>query len=146
MAQYTLDLGMKVDLLTKGELDRSLTAAMDSWRQRAAGTDYITRISLGVDAATAIVEGPLQGYAWSVKMISAALSAAGIFTVWWDAAMTLPAAEPAASGTSANITWGSDSLCLKPGRVLYVSTSAGTITSMLIGAWQIPAERLGLIR
>jgi hypothetical protein len=146
VAKYKLDLGMTVDLLTKDEVDQALEQAMSSWRQRAAGTDYVTRIALGVDAADYTIEGPQQGYAWSVKMVAAALSAAAILTAWWDAQMTLPAAPPAASAASAQISWGSDSLVLKPGRNLYLSTSTGTITSVLVAAWQIPAERVGLLR
>jgi len=146
VAKFVLDFGMEVDLLTKGELDQSLSEAQASWHARAAGTDFITRTQIGVDESSLQLPGPESGWAWSVKMVSAALSAAAVLSVWWDAQMTLPAAPPAASATSGVISWGSDSLVLKPGRALYASTSTGTITSVLVAAWQIPAERLGLLR
>jgi len=150
MAKFVLDFGMEVDMLTQEELDKSLDQAQETWYAKAAGADYVTRIANGINdgagLATYQIQGPGQGYAWSVKMVAAALSASAQLQVFWDAQTTLPASNPTVAGTSGVVTWGSDQVVLKPGRSLYATASTGAIVSLLIAAWQIPAERLGLLR
>ena len=150
MGKQLIDFGMHLDVLTQDELDKSLEAAAAQWQSKAAGVDFMTRSDLGINEGAGLspytIKPPPQGYSWSVKMVSAALSASASLQIWWDAQATLPASSPTTAGLSGVVTWGSDQLVLKPGRALYATASTGTIVSLLIAAWQIPAERLGLFR
>lgn len=145
-----LDFGTELDILTQGELDESLSRAADTWYQRARGIRYVRRTSTP-GAASVLVPGPQQGFAWDLKLIGAVFSAADSLEVFLGESQQYPlyGGTPGDAGTATTVdaaTWSSQQVILKPGEVLTVAATAGkTITSLIVAAIELPAERLGVI-
>jgi hypothetical protein len=122
---------------------------LEQWRQERAKKDFEWKFPVQPAAATFFTfppGAPEPGYAWSVKAVTANLSAAGVmlvykassagdtrFGVGHDTALT------AGSLNLAVVNWSSDALRLRESEGIYVVTAA-TFTQVNMRAWQVPAE------
>lgn len=145
-----LDFGAELDVLTQGELEQTLSKAAALWWERARGVRYVRRVSQPA-AASVVVNGPDQGWAWDVKLVGAVFSAADSLQVLLGAAALWPvwAGPPGNAGATNvldSIIWGSHQVILNPGEQLTVKSAGGAlISNLLVAAIEVPAERLGLI-
>lgn len=65
-----------IDVLTRVELEESMTHQMDTFiRDMYRGVSYHEENGNGDGAHTIVVQGPESGYAWSVKIVAAQLTA-----------------------------------------------------------------------
>jgi len=85
-----------IDLLTRIELEETLSTKMDSYiRDLYRGVSYHEENGNGDGAKTIAVQGPESGYAWSVKIVAAQLTSfAGAISQPAVPASTVPVQNP----------------------------------------------------
>lgn len=136
-----------IDVLTRIELEESLSKGFEqAERARVRGIDYMEVNTNGNNAATLALNGPESGYAWSLKLISAVLSAAATLSVYLGEApqATAPIGVVTLSGAGAAIvTYTSNIIIVRDARQITLVSSAGGIGAVKLIARQVPDEMIG---
>lgn len=149
MPKIKLHAGAEIDLLSKDELDQSLgqhfarTQTARGWgvkpiRKQAATT------TIGTATAFAI-QGPEQGYLWSLRLLGMSLSSAQSVQAWraGDNGTTVPAnglLGNMASASFGSLTWSKGQALLTGGEWLALSAGGNTIVSYLLVAVEVPEQ------
>ncbi|HEY2089896.1 MAG TPA: hypothetical protein VGH54_28230 [Mycobacterium sp.] len=167
MARVKLELGAELDMLTKPELDESLTEAAKLVREQVRGVKYRRLPQLAGIASGGVLDiggdanaggtswngqpvGPDQGWAWEIRLLGVAGLTTGatpdIVNIYIrGAGSALPWWQ--LNGNNFSYTFGKGALVLLPGETLRMAstgTFAATGTVTLFGsATQLPAEQLG---
>jgi hypothetical protein len=166
MARVRLELGAELDMLTKPELDQSLTAAAQMMREQVRGVKYRRLPQLSGTASGGVLDvggdvnaggnswsgqsvGPDQGWAWEIRLLSIAGLTTGatpdIVNIYIrGAGSALPWWQ--LNGNNFSYTFSKGALVLLPGETLRMAstgTFAATGTVTLFGSvTQLPAEQL----
>ena len=148
MKQDLGPLGM-IDMLTDKELRESLghhfSAEIREWYR---GVDYLGFAGQGNGTGTFSIPGPDSGYCWSIKLVSAQLSAAGTLSVYPGDSNTVPpfgSSATVANGANfeAFITFTSNVVVLKDQRNITLFSGAGNILAYRLLVKQVPNEMQG---
>jgi hypothetical protein len=137
-----------VDILTSSELKDTLGHQMShTIREWFRGIDYTGTAGPGNGTGLIQIPAAEQGYTWSVRLVSAQLSAAGSLSVYpGDATNSAPvgvmASVPNGTLNEVVIQWASEALVIKDGRTLTL-VSAVTILNWRVLAKQVPTEMQG---
>jgi hypothetical protein len=135
-----------IDILTRLEMEEVLTKGLDqAERTRVRGVDYMEVNGNAANATSVTIQGPIQGYAWSLKIASVVLSAAGVFNVYLGdnqntapvGSVTLAAAGPAI------VTWTSNIVIVRDSRYITLASSVAGIGAWKILSKQVPNEMIG---
>lgn len=175
MAKAKFEIGAEFDILNKGELDKSLTAAVAGARaivrEELRGKKYRRLPQLAGVASGGVLNiggdagggpggtwngnpvGPGQGYAWEIKLLSVTGLTSGGATPDIVNLYILGAGSALAwwqfNGNNFAYTFGAGDLVLLPGERLQlqsVGTFAATGMVTLAGSvWQYPAEMFGKV-
>jgi hypothetical protein len=142
--------GGALDILTKSELDLSMGHHFDAAiRDLLRGVDFVSFSGQGNGTGTfTIPYNAESGYTWSVKLVSAQLSAAGELSIYPASSNTvapLKTVAAVANGTlfEAVATWGSNQAVLKDGRQITLYSATAVINNYLLMAEQVPTEMQG---
>jgi hypothetical protein len=148
--KQNLRAGGAIDLLTKEELSDAMGHQFDAAiRDFYRGVDYLSFTGNGNNTSTfTLPDSPSAGYVWSVKLVSAQLSAAGQLSVYLsENNQTAPvhSVPSTANGTlfEAVARWSSEQLVIKDGRVITIYSAAGNILNWSLRVRQVPAEYQG---
>ncbi len=137
-----------VDLLTKSELDDSMGHHFDhAIRDWYRGLDYIGYAGVGNGTGTLTLPASEQGYAWSFKLITAQLSAAGVLSVYpSDNINVAPIGVTTAIANGVNfdaaLSWSGNQVVLKDGRNITLYSGV-TILNYRVLVLQVPTEMQG---
>ena len=148
MAKQELGPLGSVDLLTNSELKESLGHSMSHQiRETLRGIDYMGTAGPGNGTGLITVPCADSGYAWSVRLVSAQLAAAGTLSIYpGDTNTVAPVGNVVAipNGTLFECVylWSNQALVLKDARNLTLFSSV-TILNYRILARQVPAEMQG---
>jgi len=160
MVQQLVRGGQPVDIPSTGEIGETVDARLAAFyerqrdiedaraRERYRGLKRM-ELYLSPPASSATwFTGSLvdEGYVWSLRLASFAVSASGTFIVYRASAdkdTRRPIGQDATAGTTHIATWSSDQARLRHGDGLYLVPSTGNVTGVFISAWQLPAEREG---
>lgn len=157
MARFVLDFGAEIELLTKGELDQSLSAAADIWREEARGVKFMRRYYLTPAGGTSftVTDSPNAGYVWVLTGVGVHLSAGGVaggvgVIVSYGEDLSRPVGGASQQGTtgvsdSAFVPFARGQCVMRDGDKLTVKTGSGALATVSLTAIQIPEERLGVI-
>jgi len=139
-----------LDVLTKSELQETMGHSVDGIvRDYLRGVDYLqfSGVANGGNTFT-IPNSSESGYTWSVKLISAQLSAAGELSIY--PASSTNVAPIATVPTYTNGTnyeavakWSSNQAVFKDGRQFTLYSSAADILNYLLIVEQVPTEMQG---
>lgn len=135
-----------IDVLTRLEMEQIQRKSLDDFfHQEYLGVSYKEYNDNGGGLAQYGISGPDSGYAWSLKLVSVVLSAAGNLAVFLgDNTQTAPVAggpSVVMGGLNvANITFTSNSVIVQDNRSLTLLAVTGTIGAIKIIAKQVPAE------
>lgn len=142
--KFTFDFGAEVDILTKDELDQSLNRVPELLRKYAEGLKAVRFAGVLSSTAGGVLPGPRQGYTWMVTLVSVEASAAATVTVALGEDGTYAMASPVtlAAAGPAVFSWSSRQVILRPGEVLQVAASAGTLGRYLIAGVEAKAEQV----
>lgn len=136
-----------LDVLTRIELEESLSKGFEqAERARVRGIDYMEVNTNGSNASTVALNGPESGYAWSLKLISAVLSAAATLSIYLGEApqATAPIGVVTLSAAGAAIvTYTSNIIIVRDARAITLVSSAGGIGAIKLIARQVPDEMIG---
>lgn len=135
-----------IDVLTRVDLESMRYQWLEeATRTRLRGIDYIEQNGNGQAAALVTIPGPDMGYAWSVKIVSAVLTAAATLSVYLgDNINVAPIAQQTLTGAGAVITtYTSNIVVIRDARVITLSASAGGINAWKVMAKQVPNEMVG---
>ena len=133
-----------VDMLTSQELHDSLGHHFSAFvREAARGVDYLGFFA-SPNAGTVQVPGPDSGYVWSLKLVSAQLSAAGALSVYPgenNAVAPYGASLSTVNGANNEVvmTFTSNVVVIKDQRSLFLASGVN-ILSYRILVKQVPAE------
>lgn len=135
-----------VDILTRLEMEQIQRKSMDDFfHQQALGVSYKEYNDNADGVAQYSVNGPDSGYAWSLKIVSAVLSAAGDLAIFLgDNTLT----APVGGGSSVlmgnlnvvTVTFTSNVVIVQDQRPITLLAHTGTIGAVKIIAKQVPAE------
>jgi hypothetical protein len=135
-----------IDVLTRIEMEELLNKNMEAAeRTRVRGVDYMEVNGNAANATSVAIQGPDQGYAWSLKIASAVLSAAATLNVYLgDNQNTAPVGSVilAAAG-AAIVTWTSNIVIIRDARFITLASSVAGIGAWKIIAKQVPNEMVG---
>lgn len=142
--------GGELDLLTKTELQESMGHQFDAAiRDFLRGVDYLqfSGVANGGNTFT-IPNNAESGYTWSLKLISAQLSAAGQLSIYPASNTNVaPIASVVAQTNGANYEaiakWSSNQAVFKDGRQFTLYCESATIQNYLIIVEQVPTEMQG---
>ena len=126
-------------------MDESLSKGFEqAERARVRGIDYM-EINDNANSATSYTfPGPDSGYAWSIKIASAVLSAAATLNVYAGSSTTAPIGSVTLAGAGpAIITWTSNIAIVRDGRQILLVATAGSIGAVKLIAKQVPNEMIG---
>jgi hypothetical protein len=142
---------MRVEIPNQEEIGRVVG---DTWDQRertaARGVKWMDfAIPIQPAAASFLVPGPEEGYAWSGKILSVTTSAAATIACYKASSTgqtARPLAQPVATVAvnSVNIavfTWSSNQGFLQHGQSIYVQTSTGNLVTVYLAAEEAIAEQ-----
>jgi hypothetical protein len=135
-----------IDVLTRAELDATLTHRFDSFiRDWYRGEDYVEYNGNGNGATILSLPGPDSGYAWALKTVALVVNSGCTVDVYLgDNTATAPIGEQITTGPMAAIfTWSSNQVVFKDQRNLTVVVSTGGINAWKIVAKQVPGEMIG---
>jgi hypothetical protein len=149
MSTQYLRQGGALDLLTKSELDQSMGHHFDAAiRDYLRGVDFLSFTGNGNGNMFTIPDAPESGYTWSVKLVSAQLSAAGQLSIYLgenNQVAPIGSIASASNGTNNECiaTWSANQVVIKDGRVITLYCSAATILNWRISVEQVPTEMQG---
>jgi hypothetical protein len=151
MPAVVIQGGMKVDIPNRDEIAATVRDTWDAQeRARARGVKWMDfAIPIQPAAASFLVPGPEEGYAWSGKVLGVTLSAAATVSCFKASSTgqtARPLAQPVASVAvnSVNIavfTWSSNQGFLQHGQSIYVQTSTGNLVTVYLAAEEAVAEQ-----
>lgn len=150
MTNQKLVAGGYLDFLTKSELDESMGHHFDNaivkWYR---GIDYLTFVGSGNGTSSiSIPYAPESGYAWSLKLIgvyAGGLSALNFAVYLSENIGTAPIGFGVGNASVpgvATVTWSSEQIVIKDGRVITLAASA-TILNYILAVKQVPIEMQG---
>ena len=151
MPAVTIQGGMRVEIPNQDEIRG---VVRDTWDERertqARGVKWMDfAIPVQPAAASFLVPGPEEGYAWSGKILALTTSAAATIACY-KASLTgqtaRPLAQPVATVAvnSVNIavfTWSSNQGFLQHGQAIYVQASTGNLVTVYLAAEEAIAEQ-----
>jgi hypothetical protein len=144
-----LTAGGYLDFLTKDELKESLGHSFDhAIRDLYRGIDYLQYVGQGNGTGLLTLPyAPESGYSWSIKLLSAQLSAAGVLSVYPSSSPNVaPIAVITAVTNGPNIeavaTFSSNSAVVKDSAGI-TFFSASNILTYRIMVEQVPTEMQG---
>lgn len=135
-----------VDILTRLEMEQIQRKSMDEFfHQQALGVSYIERNGAESAAASVTIPGPDSGYAWSLKLVSVRLDAAGDAGIYLgDTTRTAAVGGgPTVLTDNKNLvvaTFTSNVVVVKDGRNITIGAHTGNILQWKVIAKQVPAE------
>jgi hypothetical protein len=139
--------GGAIDLLTKQELSEAMGHQFDqAIRDFYRGVDYLSFTGTGNGTGQfTLPDSPQAGYVWSVKLISAQLSASGQLSMYLSENTQSPPIASIFSATNGTLfesiaTWSSEQLVIKDGRVITLFCSTANILNWQLRVKQVPAE------
>ena len=151
MAQFKLQAGASLDLLTKDELATSLKEQFDlEWTERARGIKVIRLQGMTTTISGTVafpIQGPEQGYSWALRSIGLSPSTSAAIRVWVapDNSTTPPATgliEFMAANTFMTSTWSSVQAVINGGEYIALSAGASCTTDYIIYAVEVPTQLL----
>lgn len=144
------DVRNGLDVLTKAELSEAMGHHFDKGiRDIYRGVDYLSFTGNANGANTfTIPDSPESGYSWSLKLVSAQLSASGQMSVYLGENNNY---APVGSIFAANngslyeaiATWSSEQIVIKDGRVITLYCASANILTWRINVKQVPTEMQG---
>lgn len=144
--------GHEYDLVSSKELSEEMKELRhrfdEMWRQEVRGIKWMEQaFALPSTPTSYTIEGPEQGFAWSVKIFSTVLTGADTMSIYkGESGKTIAPVAVLGSNTTQVATWTSNTLILRPGEVITAVTSgAFRLSTVYVSAVQVPAERLGIL-
>lgn len=139
-----------IDILTRMDLEQAQRKNLDAyWYELYRGVSYQEYNTVVQPAGlTAQLPGPDSGYTWSLKMLSAVLSAAGNLAVFLgDNTNTAPVGGGASvtmGGLNVvNVQFGSNCTIVQDQRVITLLAVTGNIQQVKLIYKQVPSEMVG---
>jgi hypothetical protein len=145
--------GEYLDIPSQKEMSDAVGHNFDNFiRDLYRGVDYVQfweYAPAGTTTSLTLPDIMPQGYAWSFKLISVQLSAAGTFAVYPAENANVPSmgvSNPSVSvggNNEAIIYWSSNQAVLKDQRRITIVSTAGNILAWRVLALQVPTEMQG---
>lgn len=159
MAKFKLSAGADIEMLTKDELDQSLSdSAVAEWTERGRGVKVLrftapVGASLTATAVYVIPYTPAQGYSWALRLVGATFSTAFNLRVWITSDPSIAALPTpnnlmalgvtGGSALSTALTFSGTQAVLNGGDCVVMSASGNvTLNSYLLTAVEVPTELL----
>lgn len=145
-----LNAGGYLDLLTKDELKETMGHSFDAGiRDLLRGIDYLQFVGQGNGSGTITLPySPESGYTWSIKLVAAQLSAAGVLSIYPSSVTSVaPIATVTAITNGTNIeavqNFTSNVAVVKDSAGITLFSSAANILNYRIMVLQVPTEMQG---
>lgn len=153
--KFKIEAGGTIDTVTPQELSKAMAGERNFWRERATGVKW-TELALNLNPPLATTYpdptpgvnqnpvGPAPGWAWKLRIVTSTLAAAGTMAIYKGESANARLIGVQNNPAILQGIFFPDDIVIQAGQQLFIACSTN-MTTLYVGAVQVPAERLGEI-